>query len=73
MKEFIVTFGQQYRNEPHEMVSYANPDGYLVVEALDEEHAREKAFKELGPYWSHCYPNIQEHTIYFPLGEIHRI
>lgn len=71
--EFIVTFGQKYRSEPHPKVDYANPDGFLVIEAIDEKSARGKAFEELGEYWSHCYPRTTEHEKYFPLGELHRI
>lgn len=71
--EYFVTFGQQYRTNPHPMVKYADPDGWLTIEAESGVHAREKAFKELGNAWAMMYLKKDFHPEYFPKGELHRI
>lgn len=75
--EFFVTFGTQYRREPHPKVNYADPDGFLVIEAANEGEARQKAFAELGPYWSMLRPlkaaRVAGDLAYFPKGELKRI
>ena len=73
MKEYYVTFGQQYRTKPHPLVKYAHPDGWLTVIARDMTTAREKAFAELGPDWSFIYETEKFDGGYFPMGELHRI
>lgn len=73
INEYMVTFGQQYRREPHPKVKYAHPDGWLVIEAPTMAEARDKAFSELGSYWGFIYNKHQFDASYFPLGELHRI
>lgn len=75
MNTYCVTFGQQYRQGPHPKVRYAHPDGWLTIEAESEGEARDKAFSELGQYWSFLYEEgkFEESKHYFPLGELHRI
>lgn len=71
--EFMVTFGQQYKHDPHPKVKYAHPDGWLTIEAMDMFHARKKAFEELGAAWSFIYEKDEFNPSYFPLGELKRI
>lgn len=73
MKQFMVTFGQKYKNEPHPKVKYADPDGWLTIEAEDRESARKKAFEELGNAWAGFYSADEFHPTSFPKGELHRI
>lgn len=73
MAEYAVTFGQQYRNDPHPRVKYAHPDGWLTIKASDEVEAREKAFAHLGINWAFLYPMEEFKKDYFPLGELHVI
>lgn len=74
MSQYFVTFGQQYRTEPHPKVKYAHPDGWLTIEAPTMAEAREKAFVELGSHWGFIYENNKDFARhYFPLGELHRI
>lgn len=73
MKTYCVTFGQQYKNEPHPKVRYAHPDGWLAIEAENMNEARKKAFDHLGPAWSFIYLEDQLDKSYFPAGELHRI
>lgn len=73
MNNYYVTFGQQYRREPHPKVEYAHPDGWLLIEAEDIKTAREKAFNELGDAWAFIYVEGGWDRSYFPLGELHRI
>jgi hypothetical protein len=75
LKEFLVTFGQKYRREPHPKVKYADPDGWLSIMAYDYDQAREMAFQELGPSWSFIYER-GVHKLnegHFPLGQLHQI
>lgn len=73
MAEFIVTFGQKYRNEPHPKVKYADPDGYLLILSPDYKTAREAAFRELGEHFSNMYEKEEKYTRYFPKGALHTI
>lgn len=72
MAEFRVTFGQRYLREPHEM-EWVHPDGWLTVEAKDEETARDFLFNWMGLHWSFIYPAETFEPELFPLGELHRI
>lgn len=73
MKEYFVTFGQQYRHEPHPKAKYAHPDGWLTIVAETMKEAREKAFAELGDKWGFIYEHDDFQRHYFPEGELHRI
>jgi len=73
MHEFRITFGLQYRNEPHPRVKWAHPDGWLSVYAPDYETARELAVALVGSHFAFMYiegkPNwpTQDH---YPLGQL---
>jgi hypothetical protein len=55
MKEFAITFGFQYDREPHPFFSLAHPQGFIVIEADDEEDARMMAYAHLGSAWAFIY------------------
>lgn len=55
MKEFYVTFGDQYRREPHVSFQNAHPDGYVQIDAPDEVTARRVAFGIFDTQWSMLY------------------
>jgi hypothetical protein len=71
--KFYVTFGQRYHQEPHPKVKYADPDGWLLIEAADYGEARNKAFEELGPHFATMYDEKTWDPKYFRKGELHRI
>ncbi len=73
MNIYCVTFGTQYKSEPHPKVKYADPDGWLAIEATGMAEARQKAFDHLGTAWAFIYPEAALDKSYFPLGELHRI
>lgn len=73
MAEFRVTFGDIYRNNKHPKVGWAHPDGYVTVEAKDEDEARLKIFALLGPHWAFLWPAEEFDTKIFPLGELYRL
>lgn len=68
--KFYLTFGQKYRDTPHEVRPDLpiHPDGYYTVEAESEEQAREWAFEIFGDKWSHMRKEVDE--TYFPRGSI---
>lgn len=79
-----VTFGEQYRRDPHPRVTWAHPDGWLevVVEADDDAAriAREFTFDYLGIHWAFDYTpeswaNNNPRTIeeWYPLGVLARV
>lgn len=53
--KFAVTFGSQYRNEPHPNWEAAHPRGYVIVEAPDETEARFMVFERFKSAWSFIY------------------
>ena len=74
--EFRVTFGQQYRNEPHPRMAVAHPDGWVTIVASSEGLARDLAYHLLGTHWAFIYgpddegkPTLRK----YPLGEVARI
>jgi len=75
LKEFLVTFGQQYSREPHPKVRYAHPNGWLSIMAYTYEQAREMAFQELGPAWCFIYERgvDQLSESLFPMGQLHQV
>lgn len=58
MKRYAVTMGVQYRHEPHPDLpaDLANPDGYLLVQAVDEDAARRMVCAVIGGAWAFIYP-----------------
>lgn len=79
IKTFYVTFGQQYSREPHPMVTWAHPDGWLEIQVektvayREAERAREIALSHLGRYWSGIYDFESLNDGYYPKGCLARI
>lgn len=74
MQEFRFTFGVQYAHEPHP-VPWVHPDGWLAVEAPNEDMARALVYQMMGEKWAFCYaendprcPTIER----YPLGELRK-
>lgn len=55
MPKWYLTFGQQYRREPHLLGMGANPDGYVEVHAPDGLAARSQVVELIGDKWSMLY------------------
>lgn len=72
-QEFYVTFGVKHPQEPHETFPQAHADGYLVIEAVDEEEARRLANAKLGNDWAFIYDSSNFKFHLHPLGELGRI
>lgn len=77
IRDFAVTFGVQYKNQPHPILDHPNvADGYIVIEAPDEDTARQIATRLFDQTWSMLYdsrhPRYPSDSDYFPLGEIAR-
>lgn len=72
MTEFYITFGGQYRHEPHPAGDWAHPDGYLVVVAEDYSTARRRVFELLGGRFAFMYEE-RPAAEWFPLGETKRV
>lgn len=76
MPEYRVTFGQRYHREPHPTFPAAHPDGWLAIDATDEDTAREVAHLMLGTHWAFLYDAATsdvDWALYFPLGELDRV
>lgn len=67
--DFFVTFGQKYRYEPHPQFGKAHPDGWIRINAPDEDAARNAAFTLLGTGWATMYDSEPQREIY-PRGEL---
>lgn len=77
IRDFAVTFGVQYKNQPHPILDHPNvADGYVVIEAPDEDTARKIAENLFDDTWSMLYdskfPRYPRDSDFFPLGEIAR-
>lgn len=72
LKSFYITFGQQYRREPHPKAKDVHPDGVFKIVALDMFEARKKAFSRLGQQWHQCLTQKEwdKNSHYFPKGVI---
>lgn len=66
MTQYAVTFGQKYAREEHPTFPAANPDGYLLVEAVDEAEARELIYQVLGRNWAFMYDTTDPEWDYNP-------
>ena len=78
MPIYYVTVGQKYRYEPHPLGWH--PEGWVEVQAPDEETARAMVLKVAGSKWSivsddrpdpKYYPKGATHWIGTPSGQIH--
>lgn len=77
ISEFGVTFGVQYKYQPHPYLEAPKvADGYVVIEAPNEEDARKISNILFENTWSMIYnpedPRSPQNNDYFPLGEIAR-
>lgn len=69
MVTYFVTFGQQYRHEPHPVLRSAHPDGWFEVRgAVDEMEARVVVAALLGTAWSFIYTAADFPRRLFPRG-----
>lgn len=76
IKDFYVTFGQQYREKDHPNPYNGvvpHPDGYFVVEAQDETQAMHIAVRAFGGRYSNVYPAETFTNHWYPFGELGRI
>jgi hypothetical protein len=73
VREFRVTFGQKYAQNPHPRWPAAHPDGWLAVLAEDVAEARRWIYQELGIHWCDVLPaDIDEDWDLYPRGELGR-
>lgn len=77
ISEFGVTFGVQYKYQPHPYLEAPKvADGYVVIEAPDEENARKIARILFEDTWSRIYSELDplnpKDNSFYPLGEIAR-
>lgn len=73
LQDYHVTFGVQYRHEPHPVLSFPNlPDGYVTVEAPDWETARAVTNALFGDRYAFMYDAATHDTSYYPAGELAR-
>lgn len=74
LKDFYLTFGLKYPDEPHPYWSGADGKGWVRITAEDEEEARAIAFQFFGPRWAFIYPEAdfdrRESRRFYPKGEL---
>lgn len=68
-QDFMLTFGVQYKEEPHPKWADCDPRGWVRIVADDYEQAREIATERFGLYWSQLTPGWRFQRHYFPAGE----
>lgn len=78
LQKFYLTFGVQYSHTPHPTWPGANPDGWVLIEAVTESRARGLAYLYFKEYWSMLTPEAHfpaelNKARYYPLGEIARL
>lgn len=75
--KFFVTFGQQYRQEKHPIFGGIHPDGYIIVESENKEHAIlivEEVFKqEYSNIYTEEEISNEKLKSYFPIGNLKTI
>lgn len=73
MRTYCITFGVKYRREPHPVLGdmHELPDGWVTIEANDEEEAREWLIENLD----NAYCSISEEEIFrkFKLGRYYEL
>lgn len=76
-RQFYVTFGQQYRRDPHPTYTEAHPDRWVRVDLTHAEldqpariHATELVVHRIGRAWSMLYDQSDFTPAYYPLGEV---
>lgn len=70
MEDFMLTFGVQYKEEPHPRWPECNPRGWVRITATDYEAARAIAVERFGQDWSMLTPYWRFESRYFPAGEL---
>jgi hypothetical protein len=78
LQKFYLTFGVQYSHLPHPTWPGAHPDGWVLIEAVNEDRARGLAYLYFKQNWSmltpeNHFPAELNKRQYYPLGEIARI
>lgn len=71
-KSFYVTFGDEFRTEPHPHWVSAHPDGYCTIVADSERQGRAVAYGWFGPQYSTLLESRPRADV-FPLGELRRV
>lgn len=72
IKEYFFTFGVKYRQELHPVFSTTElPDHYVVMEAPDEETARQMMTAVCGDRWAFVYDREPDPR-WCPKGELTR-
>ena len=72
LQVFYVTIGVQYR-EGHPYMPELHPDGWLRVDAVDEDAAREAVHRRLDNKWAFIYTPANFKPEHFPRGELARL
>lgn len=70
---FYVTFGVQFKHEPHPRSSIEGlGEGYVTIVAANEDQARALAFKHFGRHWAFIYPEHDKQRVdeWQPRGEL---
>lgn len=70
LQNFYVSFGMQYSYEHHPYWAGAHPEGWLRVQAPDEEAARLLVRSFIGNRYAFMYPENRFNTKWFPRGEL---
>lgn len=70
LQDFYVTFGMMYRYEKHPHWPAAHPDGWLRVQAPDEEAARLLVRKYIGNVYAFMYEGPRFDSSWHPVGEL---
>ncbi|QWY82831.1 hypothetical protein PP641_gp091 [Arthrobacter phage SilentRX] len=70
LQTFYVTFGMMYRHEKHPFWTGAHPDGWLEVQAPDEDAARELVRRYIGNRYAFIYDKLRFDPKWHPLGAL---
>lgn len=68
--DFVITFGQKYRHEPHPVLGRMHrlPDGFVLIDADNRAQALERAFRVIGQQFAFLYEQNELTPSYFPQG-----
>jgi len=72
-RNYYVTFGQRYREEPHPTHSSAHPDSYAMISAPTMEVARAEAFNQFGSAWAFIYSEDDFTPREYPRGAMLKV